>query len=155
MMYFDNLAKSYVTLFELMVVSTWEIMEGYSNPDMAGRWSLIYFISFYLISMIILTIIVAFMLDAFLFKIEYKNKTKQDGFLLEKKQIVLNREEVKLLNYFYTKCHKNPDPEIQKRAEEGSDLEFEGRNILTKEEIQAIMNRENITNWIRDSDIGI
>ena len=153
MNYFENMPKSYVTLFELMVVNTWEIMEGYSDVASIGKWSLIYFISFYLISMIILTIIVAFMLDAFLFKIEYKNKTKQDGFLLAKKQIVLNREEVKLLNYLYTKCHKNPDPAIQKMAEEGSDLEFEGRNILTKEELQAIMNRENIDEWIRDRDI--
>ena len=37
------------------------------------------------------------MLEAFLFKIEYKNKTKQDGILTDVKKVLLNKDDVKFL----------------------------------------------------------
>ena len=64
---------SYVTLFELTVVNNWfVIMEGFALTTETDA-SRIFFMAFYLFTMIVMTIIVAFILEAFLFRIQYKN----------------------------------------------------------------------------------
>ena len=75
---FHNLPRAYVTLFELMVVNNWHIiMEGYASVS-GSDWSRLFFMSFYLFTMVVVTIIVAFILEAFLFRIEYKQKMSKD-----------------------------------------------------------------------------
>lgn len=62
-----------VTLFVLMVVNNWFIlMDGYAF--MTSEGSRLYFMSFYIITMIFITIVVAFILEAFLFRIQYRLK---------------------------------------------------------------------------------
>ena len=80
-----------MTLFELMVANSWEIMEGYANEDVFGHWSRIYFLSFYLVSLIATTVITSFMLETFLFKVEYQNRSRED---LAKCTNVLSKEEL-------------------------------------------------------------
>lgn len=76
---FENLATSYVTLFELTVVNNWFIMmTGYAA--VVHPLSRVYFILFYLTTMVVLTIVVASVLEAFRFRIQYKRHTsKRDG----------------------------------------------------------------------------
>ena len=74
---FQNLMSSYVTLFELTVVNNWYIlMEGYATT--VSEWSRIYFMLFYLTTMLLVSIVVASVLDAFLFRISYKQKMSRD-----------------------------------------------------------------------------
>ena len=79
---FKSMGESGVTLFELTVVNNWYvIMEGHtiaSGKDTAR----LFFMSFYIFTMIVMTIIVAFILEAFLFRIQFKNfLSKTDGEL--------------------------------------------------------------------------
>ncbi|XP_014770199.2 two pore channel protein 1 isoform X1 [Octopus bimaculoides] len=68
---FQNIVYSGVTLFELTVVNNWFIiMEGYANT--VSEWLRLYFMLFYIVSMVVMNIVVAFVLDAFLFRIQYK-----------------------------------------------------------------------------------
>jgi len=70
---FSNIVNSYITLFELMVVNNWFIlMEGYSY--VTTGWSRVYFMTFYICTNIIITIVVAFVIEAFLFRINYRRK---------------------------------------------------------------------------------
>ena len=85
-----------VTLFELTVVNNWSIiMEVSQLLDHTNRnaslfqayvavtgtgWTRLYFITFYLFTVVVLTIVVAAVLEAFLFRIQYKNALKKkDG----------------------------------------------------------------------------
>merc|ERR1719350_1071795 len=92
---FHNLPRAYVTLFELMVVNNWHIiMEGYASVT-GSDWSRIFFMSFYLFTMVVVTIIVAFILEAFLFRIEYKQKMSKDEELkVLSEEVSLNREDI-------------------------------------------------------------
>lgn len=62
-----------VTLFVLMVVNNWFIlMDGYAF--VTNEATRLYFMSFYIMTMIFITIVVAFILEAFLFRIQYRLK---------------------------------------------------------------------------------
>ena len=90
---FENLVTSYITLFELTVVNNWYVlMEGYAYS--AGQWSRLYFMLFYLTTMLLLSIVVASVLDAFLFRISYKEQmSKEDEKRPVQKQVTLSSEE--------------------------------------------------------------
>lgn len=78
LMNFHNLANSYVTLFALMAVNNWFIiMDGYAA--VTSEFSRLFFMSFYLITMLVLQIVVAFVLEAFIFRIQYKMKIGKGG----------------------------------------------------------------------------
>ena len=77
---FRSLPVAGVTLFELTVVNNWFIiMEGYavySRNDLSRA----FFMIFYIFTMIVMTIIVAFILEAFLFFMQFKEfLSKSDG----------------------------------------------------------------------------
>ena len=77
---FQSLSLSYVTLFELTVVNNWfVIMEGFAIAT--GRDAArLFFMIFYVFTMIVMTIIVAFILEAFLFRIQFKQfLSKHEG----------------------------------------------------------------------------
>ncbi|VDI55921.1 two pore calcium channel protein 1 [Mytilus galloprovincialis] len=70
---FDNILESGVTLFELTVVNNWFIiMEGYAHH--IGEWSRVYFMLFYIVMMVVMNIVVAFILEQFLFRMQYNRK---------------------------------------------------------------------------------
>lgn len=75
---FNSLPVAGITLFELTVVNNWSIiMEAYATVTDSG-WSRLYFIVFYLFTLVILTIVVAAILEAFLFRIQYKKALKKE-----------------------------------------------------------------------------
>ncbi|XP_022243090.1 two pore calcium channel protein 1-like isoform X1 [Limulus polyphemus] len=99
---FENIINSCITLFELMVVNNWFIiMDGYAA--VATEWSRIFFMLFYVVTMVVINIIIAFILEAFLFRIQYKRKMgDMDKDSLVRVDVALTRQE---LDFCYT--HSN------------------------------------------------
>lgn len=68
-----------VTLFNLLVMGNWQVwMESYAHLT-GSSWSLVYFVSFYLISvLLLLNLIVAFVLEAFFAEMELEKAGESD-----------------------------------------------------------------------------
>ena len=149
---FDNLPRAYVTLFELMVVNNWHvIMQGYATVT-GTEFSRIFFMSFYLFTMVVVTIIVAFILEAFLFRIEYKRKmNKDDEIKVLSELIFLSREEIFFLDGVYEQMGKTGFKEFAMESNEESGLEFEGVKRRTKEELQKMMYKEKMEGWLEEA----
>jgi len=75
---FDNIFKSMVTLFELMVVNNWFIIMDAFSFVMESHWYKLFFMTFYLTSLVVINIVVAFILEAFTMRIDYKKKEDRD-----------------------------------------------------------------------------
>ncbi|CAB3984417.1 two pore calcium channel 1 isoform X3, partial [Paramuricea clavata] len=75
---FNDFFHSCVTLFELTVVNNWHvIMEGFVIAT--TEWSRIYFMVFYVVILVVMTIVVAYILDAFVFYIEFRKKHEKSA----------------------------------------------------------------------------
>ena len=148
---FDNLPRAYVTLFELMVVNNWHvIMQGYATVT-GTEFSRIFFMSFYLFTMVVVTIIVAFILEAFLFRIEYKRKMNKDEEIRVLSEIIfLSREEIFFLDGVYDQMGKTGFKEFAFENNEETGLEFEGIKRRTKEELQKMMYKEKMVEWLEE-----
>ena len=74
---FDNIFRSFVTLFELMVVNNWMvIMDG--TVSFTNEWARVYFMFFYIIAVILtLNVVVAFILETFLSRISFERATEE------------------------------------------------------------------------------
>uniref|UniRef100_A0A3B5MGJ0 Ion transport domain-containing protein n=1 Tax=Xiphophorus couchianus TaxID=32473 RepID=A0A3B5MGJ0_9TELE len=88
---FNDILSSF-TLFELTVVNNWYItMEGVTS--MTSHWSRLYFMIFYIVTMqVVMTIIVAFILDAFVFRMNYSRKNREPVDNPEENGIVFDVE---------------------------------------------------------------
>jgi len=75
---FHSLFEAGVTLFELMVVNNWSIIMEAHVIVTGTEWSRLYFIMFYLCTLVAITIVVAAILEAFLFRIQYKKALRKD-----------------------------------------------------------------------------
>eukprot|EP00045_Choanoeca_perplexa_P005080 m.43326 g.43326 ORF g.43326 m.43326 type:complete len:154 (-) comp12918_c0_seq1:328-789(-) len=62
---FDNIGRSYVTLFELMIVNNWHlIMEGHVSAT--SRVARLFFFGFYLLNvLVVVNVVIAYVLTAF------------------------------------------------------------------------------------------
>jgi len=76
---FNDYPSGMVTLFNLLVMGNWQVwMESYWQLT-GSSWSLIYFVSFYLISvLLLLNLIVAFVLEAFFAEMELEKTGETD-----------------------------------------------------------------------------
>ncbi|BAD73469.1 putative two-pore calcium channel [Oryza sativa Japonica Group] len=76
---FNDYPSGMVTLFNLLVMGNWQAwMESYRQLT-GSYWSLIYFVSFYLISvLLLLNLIVAFVLEAFFAEMELEKDGEAD-----------------------------------------------------------------------------
>ncbi|WVZ69278.1 hypothetical protein U9M48_018091 [Paspalum notatum var. saurae] len=76
---FNDYPSGMVTLFNLLVMGNWQVwMESYMHLT-GSSWSLIYFVSFYLISvLLLLNLIVAFVLEAFFAEMELEKAGEAD-----------------------------------------------------------------------------
>ena len=148
---FDNLPRAYVTLFELMVVNNWHvIMEGYATVT-GTEFSRIFFMTFYLFTMVVVTIIVAFILEAFLFRIEYKRKMNKDEEIrVLSEMIFLSREEIFFLDGVYEQMGKTGFKDYALESNEETGLDFEGVKRRTKEELQKMMYKEKMVEWLEE-----
>ena len=145
---FDTLPEAYVTLFELMVVNNWFIiMEAYASVT-ATEWSRVFFMVYYLFTMVVVTIIVTFILEAFLFRIEYKKTMDKDDEIKRlSTNIALDREEVFFLDGIYEKGGRKGFKEFAIDTVDQTGIEFIGTKRRTKEELQKMMYKEKMLCW--------
>ncbi|CAA6661126.1 unnamed protein product [Spirodela intermedia] len=76
---FNDYPNGMVTLFNLLVMGNWQVwMESYR--DLTGTsWTLIYFVSFYLITIVLLlNLVIAFVLEAFFAEIELEMENEPE-----------------------------------------------------------------------------
>merc|ERR1719319_93808 len=147
---FTNLQSSSMTLFELTVVNNWYIiMEGYAWKT--GGWSRIYFMLFYILTLVVLTIVIASILDAFLFRIQYKNVVSRQADLGRMNVMVtLSKEELETESkpgtfdhWIMAKCYR--------WSQDGEMVSFTGKKRKTRDDLQAILYEEDIVIWQKES----
>ncbi|XP_040579006.1 two pore channel protein 1 [Lepeophtheirus salmonis] len=141
---FNDLASSGVTLFELTVVNNWfVIMEGFAHVK--NESSRLFFMVFYLFTMIVMTIIVAFILEAFLFRIQYKEcLTKEDEIKKLMTEVVISSDEVN--DYIRKGQSSNQTPVLPNAV-----FRFNGYKSRTKTQLQQLMYANEMDGWIAEA----
>ncbi|XP_063368850.1 two pore channel protein 1-like [Cydia amplana] len=144
---FENLITSGVSLFELTVVNNWFIlMNAYAT--VAGQFSRIYFMVFYLFTMVVLTIVVASVLEAFRFRIQYKRSTtKRDEEKLLHEEVHTSWEEATRLG-----AGGELADELRPFLPAGTEVTFIGSRPRTKEVLQRRMYHQDIQKWLAEED---
>ncbi|XP_022096236.1 two pore calcium channel protein 1-like [Acanthaster planci] len=152
---FGNILYSYVTLFELTVVNNWHvIMFGIAHTT--TEWSRIYFILFYLSSLVVVTIIVTFILEAFVFRMQYgqRNSQADEEFVSSiTSEMTLSLQE---LDRFYPPESRNSVPlavlHTMLRNAPGRILTYKGSRKRTKADLSKTMYADEIKEWVRQQD---
>ncbi|CAI8036243.1 Two pore calcium channel protein 1, partial [Geodia barretti] len=116
---FDNILRSYVTLFILLVVNNWYIiMEGFAS-EVSPHWTArIYFFSFYIVTLVVLQVVISFIVEAYVLQLEEANHCKEreeqnlqivydtdcveDEHRKKEVRITLHHQDIKKLNYLIT-----------------------------------------------------
>ena len=139
-----------VTLFELTVVNNWFItMEGHAIVT-GTEWSRLFFMIFYVFTMIVMTIIVAFILEAFLFRIQYKSfLTKEEEQKKFSIDVILSGAEIQ--NMIMHSNNMIEDPSTISSIQIGVNYKFIGRKSRTKEQLQLLMYNEEIDMWLAEA----
>jgi len=163
------LSSSWVTLFELTVVNNWYvIMEGHAA--VTSPFARLFFMSFYLVTMVLMTIIVAFILDTFLFRIQYKRQMdKQTEERLLRTQVSLTPHEIAFCfrhdndaatrDALLKTCARPTDDRGAKEeliAEgsagySGGTVAYVGFRRRTKEILYKRMFKNEIPDWLREA----
>ncbi|XP_067137462.1 two pore calcium channel protein 1-like [Centruroides vittatus] len=143
---FSNFVASGVTLFELMVVNNWFIiMSGYAA--VSTEWSRIYFMIFYIITMVVINIVIAFVLEAFLFRIQYKRMMgDMDKDSLVKVDVSLTRDEI---DFCYGKLNQ-PISHLMAYAEDlaSGSIVYRGTRMRTKFSFSLKMYADEAKTWL-------
>lgn len=140
---FDDLLHSFVTLFELTVVNNWFIiMEGI--VFMTSEWARIFFMSFCIVTMVVMTIIVAFILEAFLFRIQYRKEhpTDEREDMQIRKEITVSYDELVGLGEEYVRGLL-PDQTVQ----------YIGKRSKTKMDLSVKMYADEVQEWIQNERV--
>ncbi|KAH9525524.1 Two pore calcium channel protein 1 [Bulinus truncatus] len=142
---FNNIFVSGVTLFELTVVNNWFIiMEGYANT--VSQWTRIYFMSFYIVMMVVMNIVVAFVLESFIFRINYRRQMhlddiddhgvyKEEMTLTESEMYMVTSSSAPLTGQYVT-SQREPGPYV-----------FRGERHRTREDFSLRMYRDEVEAW--------
>ncbi|XP_050302250.1 two pore calcium channel protein 1-like isoform X2 [Anthonomus grandis grandis] len=145
---FSDLLSSGVTLFELTVVNNWFIiMDAYAFVADAP-YSRLFFMIFYLFTMVVLTIVVASVLEAFRFRIQYKQQTsKKDEELMLHEEVVVD--------WHSLERHVN-DPKMMESLQMdfvyGGVSAYIGRRARTRDVLQRHMYITEIAQWLREAE---
>ncbi|XP_048257055.1 two pore calcium channel protein 1-like isoform X1 [Haliotis rufescens] len=149
---FDNILRSGVTLFELTVVNNWFIiMEGYALGW--SEWTRIYFMLFYIVMMVVMNIVVAFVLESFLFRINYRRTMDVDDIEdhgLYKVEMSMSEEERDMCerpHAWLTGAH------IATTADQdGSQMPYVygGERFRSKEDFSLRMYTDEVQTWIEE-----
>merc|ERR1712037_208844 len=98
--------------------------------------------------MVVVTIIVTFILEAFLFRIEYKKTMDKDDEIKRlSTNIALDREEVFFLDGIYEKGGRKGFKDFAIDTVDQTGIEFIGTKRRTKEELQKMMYKEKMLSW--------
>jgi len=142
---FQSLPSAGVVLFELTVVNNWYvIMDGYAAKT-NNEWSRAYFMIFYIFTMIVMTIIVAFILEAFLFRIQFTEfLTRQEEIKKMTAEITLNAEELLML------VQRNGSADQYPNISQMTSYKFIGNKTRTKEQLQSLMYSDEMETWLAE-----
>ena len=142
---FGSMPQAGVTLFELTVVNNWFItMEGHTIVT-GTDWSRLFFMGFYVFTMIVMTIIVAFILEAFLFRIQYKSfLTKEEEKKKLTHEVLLSGAEIQNMIMHSSTVE---DPSTVSQIKIGMNYKFIGYKSRTKEQLQLMMYNDEIDMW--------
>ncbi|ESO09870.1 hypothetical protein HELRODRAFT_167688 [Helobdella robusta] len=138
---FENIFISGVTLFELTVVNNWWIiMEGFAN--VVSPWSRLYFMTFYIIIMIVMAVVVAFILEAFIFRIQYRHQMEKETLEVHASQKVTIEISTDDL---FNNCNIN-------LLSNGSQLvRFHGKRKMCKSDFSVRMYANEVKEWLNVS----
>ncbi|RUS82903.1 hypothetical protein EGW08_009326 [Elysia chlorotica] len=141
---FENIFVSGVTLFELTVVNNWYIiMEGYAH--VFSEWVRVYFMLFYIVMMVVMNIVVAFVLESFMFRINYRRQMQLDTIDddgVYKEEVVLSENEMHMVNVL--SCPLTGD--FIASSEAGSYV-FKGESQRSREDFSLRMYRDEVEEW--------
>ncbi|XP_042904181.1 two pore channel protein 1 isoform X5 [Parasteatoda tepidariorum] len=147
---FNNFLFSQVTLFELMDVNDcFAIMEGYAL--VVSQWTRLYFMFFYLVTMVVINIVVAFVLESFLFRIQYKRATgDMDKDTLVRVDIGLNEQEI---DFCRSKTYlSKAQMKSFARDEISPRIIYRGTRTRTKFSFSLKMHAEEVKEWLKQAD---
>ncbi|KAJ8346886.1 hypothetical protein SKAU_G00282870 [Synaphobranchus kaupii] len=162
---FNDILSTFVTLFELTVINNWYIiMEGVTSQT--SHWSRIYFMTFYIITMVVMTITVAFILDGFVFRMNYSRKNREpagnpgddNGVVFEVE--VLREEALSMLEISKRTCPRRSNlsslQETLQSIESNrlASLAFVGRRSRTKTDLSMKMYEEETLEWYAEHSRG-
>ncbi|KAL8621516.1 hypothetical protein ACOMHN_026188 [Nucella lapillus] len=150
---FDNLLVSGVTLFELTVVNNWFIiMDGYAFAF--SEWTRIYFMLFYIVMMVVMNIVVAFVLESFMFRIQYRRQMEVEDIEADhgllKEEVTLGESELQM-------CHVESSPLtgsfIAQPGESQAKYIFRGERIRSREDFSLRMYQDEVQNWAEEFNL--
>ncbi|XP_065889561.1 two pore channel protein 1-like isoform X2 [Dysidea avara] len=170
---FDSISQSYVTLFEAMVINNWWIlMEGFHAHNKHSR---LFFIIFHLTTSIVLTVAIAFIVEAFVLKIDlarqeaskHADVNVSDQYNIneryaERHQVPVSERELKRIekgqvkSLWFSPPFPPPywpwelPPAFRKRVTRDIPLEFAGSRRRTKEDVQKQLYEDQLEQWIAD-----
>ncbi|XP_077995596.1 two pore channel protein 1-like [Glandiceps talaboti] len=153
---FENILASYVTLFELTIINNWHItMEAVYI--VTSRWSRIYFMLFYISSMVVITIAIAFILEAFLFRMQYQItviKSREQKDTLEERMVEVDIPLTKseLENNFPRYLADLDLASLHQQLSQVESLTFRGLRGTTKADLSCIMYRDEVKTWIAEEE---
>ncbi|XP_072043835.1 two pore channel protein 1-like [Amphiura filiformis] len=151
---FDNIINSYVTLFELTVINNWHvIMRGIA--EVTTVWSQMYFILFYLSSMVVVTIIIAFILEAFLFRMQYGQTNNLQDIDSDNTIEVESQLSADELEIFYPSRINRPDlaqTMLLQQLQRGGAITYRGSRPRTKADLSKTMYADEVKEWIMLQD---
>ncbi|XP_062513296.1 two pore channel protein 1-like [Corticium candelabrum] len=143
---FNNILRSYVLLFELMIVNNWYIAMNAVTAESGTQWTRLYFMIFFIVSVIIVAIVISFILDAFLFRMEsYDNARGQVfGEGVDTKDVYISKDEYQQF------CQKLPNL----INENGSwmHLRYKGKRKKTKADFRLQMYADEAKEWAVEQD---
>ncbi|XP_064619525.1 two pore calcium channel protein 1-like [Lineus longissimus] len=156
---FASVLDSGVTLFELTVVNNWFIiMEGYAA--VATGWSRIFFMLFYIVMMVVMTVIVAFILEAFMFRMEYMRQMKlgdMDDHSHVKIEVPLCSEEVMMCHnknmILHTSLIKEP-PATTADDQNQDGLTYRGSRMRSKFDFSIKMYGDEVKEWCEEFNLA-
>lgn len=179
---FDNILRSYVTLYVLMVVNNWFIiMEGFASEAGKYEWGArLYFMMFYIITLVVLQVVISFIVEAFVFKIQATQKKRscekhKDATSCECVRVAQRKKLVQIhlvtadiikLKYeiaYSDQTCRTKDPNYFMRRWRRVDLDhshlpegvfqYTGRRLRTKEDIHLLMYKSVLQNWIDEQEV--
>ncbi|XP_050410021.1 two pore channel protein 1 isoform X1 [Patella vulgata] len=148
---FENILASGVTLFELTVVNNWFIiMEGFAV--VVSQWTRVYFMLFYIVMMVVMNIIVAFVLESFLFRIQYRRQMKLDDMdddSVYRVEVSLSEEEVDMCEKPFSILSGHL---IQLQADQPGAYVYKGERSRTKDDFSIKMYGDEVKTWLLEMD---
>ncbi|XP_019850067.1 PREDICTED: two pore calcium channel protein 1-like [Amphimedon queenslandica] len=158
---FNTLGRSFVTLYEEMVVNNWFIqMEGFVSTT--GKAARLYFILFWMVTTLVVNIAIVYIVDAFVnaLKASKMNEEISSGELKRVIKISLTRSEIRTLSNvihlkaiyevrkrfsIYRWIRKHYD--IPARTIELYGGEFRGKRMMTDDDLRTIIYKGDIEEW--------